>query len=79
MGESTLATRGNSRGRSAHLFTILPDPLLNLVTEVPEEALNGPRSGVSQSANSVPLNLLRQLPEHVHLLQAGITNLGKPV
>ena len=42
----------------------LVDPRLHLRPEVADEALHGPRRGVAQGANRVPLDLTRQLLPH---------------
>ena len=58
------------------LFAVLGvevcEPCLQLGPEVPYEPLHGPRGAVGQGADRVALDLLRQLPQEVDLLGAGV-------
>lgn len=71
MGTNDL-TRANSttggpttdRDRADFLLKLL-ESSLKLRSEVADETLDGPGSGVTQSANGVAFNLLGKLPKHV--------------
>lgn len=47
------------------LGLVLVDSVLNLVPVVFDQPLDGPGCSIAQSTNSVPFDLLSQLPEHV--------------
>ena len=46
---------------------VMPSP------HVPDEPLYGPGRSIPERTDGVPLDLLRDLPQHVDLLQVGIT------
>ena len=54
------------------LSFVCVDAILHLATELPDETLYGPGSGVAQSANGVSLDLIGQLLEHVDLGEVGV-------
>jgi len=62
-------------GQLRMLGVVLIDPVLNLVSVVLDQPLDWPGSGISQSADSVALNLLSELPQHVDLSVLGFSNL----
>merc|ERR1711872_376602 len=47
---------------------IFSKPIFQLWPEVPDKTLDWPSSAVSQSADSVALNLFAQFPNHINLL-----------
>jgi len=51
------------------------DPVLDVAPELADKALHGPGSGVSEGADGVAFNLLRELLEHVDLSVVSVTNL----
>jgi hypothetical protein len=62
-----------SKGLTTMLLRELLDTSLKLRSEVSDKTLNRPGEGLSQSANSVTLNLLGELLEHVNLTLTGLT------
>eukprot|EP00955_Chlamydomonas_euryale_P077148 362866-Chlamydomonas_euryale.AAC.19 len=53
------------------LFALL-DTVLHLSTEMPDQALNWPRSSIAQCTDCMAFNLLRNFPQHVNFLKVGI-------
>lgn len=51
------------------------DAVLNLLPEVPDEALNGPGGRVAQRANGVSLDLPGELVNHVYFRVVGLADL----
>merc|ERR1719208_403082 len=47
---------------------VFSKPVFQLWPEVPDKTLDWPSSAVSQSADSVALNLFAQFPNHINLL-----------
>ena len=45
---------------------VLVNSVFNLVSVVSDQALNGPGSSITQSTNSMSLDLFSQLPQHVN-------------
>ena len=54
---------------------VFVNPVLNLVTVMPDQTLNRPRSSISQSADSMPFDLLSQLPQHINFGIVSLTDL----
>ena len=48
------------------------DSVLDLVTEMPDETLNGPSCCITQGADSVTFNLEREFLEHVNFGEISI-------
>lgn len=57
------------------LGLVAVNPLLDVASEAADKALHGPGSGVSEGADGVAFNLLRELLEHVDLSEVCVTNL----
>jgi hypothetical protein len=72
---TALGVPATSEGSVAQLLLVLLDAGLQLGAEVTDQTLDGPGEGLTQSANSVTLNLLGELLEHVDLTLAGVANL----
>ena len=62
----------SSVARCLLLGVKLCEPRLQLWPEVPDESLHWPGGSVGQGADRVALDLLRQLPQEVDLLGAGV-------
>ena len=57
------------------LRLVAVNTIFNLTSELPDEALHGPGSSVTERADSVSFDLERELLEHVNLGKVGITQL----
>lgn len=55
------------------LGLVAVDAVFDLASELPNEALYGPGSGVTQCANGVSFNLVGKLFKHVNLGEVGIS------
>lgn len=57
------------------LGVVLVDPVLDLVAVVTDQSLDWPGCSVSQRADCVPFDLLRQLPQHVDFSVISVADL----